>query len=349
MSYSATVFRIMIASPGDVSKERDATVEAMLDWNSNHAESTALILQPLRWEIDAPLGIAENAQELIDEHLIEKSDLVIGIFRSTLGRVDETDISYTIGELQKHIQKGKQVILFFGKPCNFKTSAEAKKVQQVLEFKENIKKQLGQSALYCDYKSLTDFKYQISSRMDRVVQTHLLNNVLKSQTKPLFSDVTMDRATLQAKIEQAKYSVFISGPTLITITTTPIKNCIKNGVQQMRFLMIENNQSCVEKSALLDVINAETQRDHLLSVLKHFSTTEPTSEMFIHSVNAVMSVGLVGIDIETPNGIIYVTQYLYRTAPGDAPHYACYAGEEPFEIYKQQIEALWQDSKPVVF
>jgi hypothetical protein len=52
MSRTARVFEVLIASPGDVSNERQILIECIEDWNSSHSEQTSAILLPRRWELD---------------------------------------------------------------------------------------------------------------------------------------------------------------------------------------------------------------------------------------------------------------------------------------------------------
>ena len=37
MSYTATVYRVFIASPSDLAEERDIATAAQYDWNAQHA------------------------------------------------------------------------------------------------------------------------------------------------------------------------------------------------------------------------------------------------------------------------------------------------------------------------
>jgi hypothetical protein len=38
MSYNATIFKVMIASPGDVSMERGIVRDVLAEWNAIHSE-----------------------------------------------------------------------------------------------------------------------------------------------------------------------------------------------------------------------------------------------------------------------------------------------------------------------
>lgn len=47
MPYSANVYRVMIASPSDVAKERQIIREVIHEWNSVHSEDRGIVLMPL--------------------------------------------------------------------------------------------------------------------------------------------------------------------------------------------------------------------------------------------------------------------------------------------------------------
>jgi len=50
MAFDAKVFRILIASPGDVNDERDLIPEIIEEWNAVNAIHTKVVLMPVKWE-----------------------------------------------------------------------------------------------------------------------------------------------------------------------------------------------------------------------------------------------------------------------------------------------------------
>ena len=157
MSQSVTLFRLMIASPGDVNTERMMLQDVIYKWNSNNTLEKSIVILPLMWEIDSPRGVADESQSLIDEHMLVNSDMVIGLFYSTLGRYGRTEYN-TIGEIKKHIEKGTQVVLFFREPPIPAGYEQATEIAKVLDFKENLQSSLGIDAIYYDYKSESEFQ-----------------------------------------------------------------------------------------------------------------------------------------------------------------------------------------------
>lgn len=180
MHKGVTVYDVMIASPGDVKEERKAIVDAIGRWNSNNLSKYNVILRPRTWEVDAPRGTADDAQSIIDETMIEESDMVIAVFWKTLGRKPKGGKNtYTIGELKKHIEKGKPAIVYFKTPDKVgKTEAETKRIAEVQGFKEKIKNHLKKDCLYGEFDNLSNFR--IDSQLDKDITYHLIKNRMPS-------------------------------------------------------------------------------------------------------------------------------------------------------------------------
>ena len=50
MPFTATTYRVLIASPSDLTEEREAATMAINDWNAQHAASEGIVLLPVKWE-----------------------------------------------------------------------------------------------------------------------------------------------------------------------------------------------------------------------------------------------------------------------------------------------------------
>ena len=79
MPFPATLYRVLIASPGDVAPERDVVEAAIIDWNDEHARDRSVVFVPVRWERASPRGGA-TGQEVVNEDLVDTSDVLIGVF-----------------------------------------------------------------------------------------------------------------------------------------------------------------------------------------------------------------------------------------------------------------------------
>jgi hypothetical protein len=66
-------YEVLIASPGDVSTERQILIECIEDWNSSQSEHVGAILLPRRWELDVFPEMGARAQEIINKQVVEKA------------------------------------------------------------------------------------------------------------------------------------------------------------------------------------------------------------------------------------------------------------------------------------
>ncbi len=85
MTYSARVFRILIASPSDVTDERDIAVKTIQEWNDLNSAERQIVLLPLRWETHSAPEYGRRPQEVINRQVVDHSDLLVGIFWTRIG------------------------------------------------------------------------------------------------------------------------------------------------------------------------------------------------------------------------------------------------------------------------
>lgn len=166
---NVAMYTVMIASPSDVQAERSATEEVIRKYNAEvrflkHQHR----LETGRWELDAALGIADDAQDLIDKDVTDTADFVVGIFYTKLGTSSGKDASYTIGELKKCAEANKPVLILFN-TADIPRSANYKEVQKVDDFRQHPEKYLGQSALYATYKGVGEFAEVFRNQITKVM------------------------------------------------------------------------------------------------------------------------------------------------------------------------------------
>jgi hypothetical protein len=110
--FDARVVRVLIASPGDTVNERQILREAIEDWNSVNADQGVMLL-PRMWERDATPEMGDRPQGVINRQLVDSADMVIGVFWTRLGTPTSEAESGTVEEIQRCIEAGKPVLLYF--------------------------------------------------------------------------------------------------------------------------------------------------------------------------------------------------------------------------------------------
>jgi hypothetical protein len=113
MAYQATVIPVMLASPGDVGREREIAREVIHNWNYVHSATERAVLMPVGWETHSSPELSGRPQELINDRVLKDCDLLIGIFWTRLGTPTGEFSSGTAEEIQRHIEAGKPAMVYF--------------------------------------------------------------------------------------------------------------------------------------------------------------------------------------------------------------------------------------------
>jgi hypothetical protein len=139
MSYPATVYKVFIASPSDVKEERKLIREAIHKWNYIHSENRGIILQPVGWETHSAPGMEATAQQIINETLLDKCDILVGVLWSILGTPTEKAVSGTVEEIDRQIASRKPTMIYFlEKELPYGT--DTKQIDSLLEYKGKLQK-----------------------------------------------------------------------------------------------------------------------------------------------------------------------------------------------------------------
>jgi hypothetical protein len=85
MPYRATVYRVMVASPGDVSAERRVVADVIHEWNAIHSDDRRMVLMPVRWESHAAPEMGDRPQAVINRQILQDCDLLVAMFWTRLG------------------------------------------------------------------------------------------------------------------------------------------------------------------------------------------------------------------------------------------------------------------------
>jgi hypothetical protein len=158
MGYSASVFKVMIASPGDVNAERGIVREILGEWNAIHSEKSKAVLLPVGWETHSSPVMGESAQSIINKTVLKNCDLLVGIFWTRVGTPTEDYASGTVEEIEKHIAEGKPTMLYFSSAPVMPESVDPDQYRRLKDFKESCKSR----GLLESYASLQDFRSNFS-------------------------------------------------------------------------------------------------------------------------------------------------------------------------------------------
>lgn len=168
MSYTATVFNVMLSSPSDVRDENAIMREAILDWNTQNSASLKTVLIPISWDKNVTPMMGDRPQSIINNQITEKCDILIAIFWHRIGTPTGKEDSGTIEEIKEVMKQSKHTVVFFSKrdlPHDHDTLQRKKLI--ILE------KELKQKGIIGEYNSIDEFKNKFTRML-----TPMVNNML---------------------------------------------------------------------------------------------------------------------------------------------------------------------------
>ena len=138
MSFPATVLRVLLASPSDVPDARDAVENALHSWNRLHATTRNAVLLPWRWETNSVPLLGGHPQSIINEQGVDGADIVVALFGSRLGSPTLEAVSGTVEEIERAVDSGKPVHLYFS-TAPLPHDVDTAQLDGLRSFKDEIK------------------------------------------------------------------------------------------------------------------------------------------------------------------------------------------------------------------
>lgn len=168
MSYDSKVYNVMIASPGDVASERAIIRDVVYEWNAVHSQARSIVLLPVGWETHSSPEMGDSAQDILNNQVLEKCDLLVGVFWTRIGTPTTEYASGTVEEIERHMQDGKPTMLYFSSQPVVLDTVENEQIEQLKVFKKSCQSR----GLYESYDSLTGFKEKFYRQLQLKMYGH---------------------------------------------------------------------------------------------------------------------------------------------------------------------------------
>jgi hypothetical protein len=159
MSYAATIFNVMIASPGDVAVERGLARDIINEWNAIHGESRQMALMPIGWETHSYPSMEDRAQGVLNKQILERADLLVAVFWTRIGTPTGEAASGSVEEIERHIKAGKPAMVYFSSAPIRLDSVDEEQFKALKAFKA------GMRGLYVDYDTPGNFAELFRSQL----------------------------------------------------------------------------------------------------------------------------------------------------------------------------------------
>lgn len=198
MSYDAKVFNVMIASPGDVASERSIIRDVIYEWNAVHSKSRNIVLLPLGWDSHSSPEMGKTPQEIINHQVLDKCDMLVGVFWTRIGTATDDFASGTVEEIEKIIASEKPVMIYFSTQPVALDSVDIKQVEDLKKFKESCKTR----GLFHSYDNLAEFRQKLNHHMQLKVNEHSLFKDINIEhpNQIIESKISIPKLSAEAKI-----------------------------------------------------------------------------------------------------------------------------------------------------
>jgi hypothetical protein len=166
MSFSATVYRVLVASPGDLSEERGVIVDAIYGWNATHAAEDRAVLLPVLWETHSVPELGDRPQAILNHRLLAGCDILIGVFWTRLGTPTGTFSSGTLEEIEEFRRAGKPVLLYFS---SRHIDPDRVDLDQLMKLRE-VKASFREKGLVHEFASPSELREKLTHHLYRQVR-----------------------------------------------------------------------------------------------------------------------------------------------------------------------------------
>jgi nucleoside 2-deoxyribosyltransferase len=183
MPFPARVFQVLIASPSDVTEEREIAVKAIHEWNALNSADRELVLLPLRWETHSSPEYGSAPQEILNRQIVDRSDLVVGIFWTRIGTPTNAADSGTLEEIERMASQSKPVMLYFSQAKQEPDRIDLDQLAKLRSFKAKT----YSKALIENFTSHTEFKEKLAKQLEMQVRSlaqKRAKTLRRSQARP---------------------------------------------------------------------------------------------------------------------------------------------------------------------
>lgn len=165
MPRNAQVFDVLIASPSDVTTERDAIEQVVLLWNAVHSRAMGIVLLPVRWETHTHPAFGDRPQAIINDQIVDNADIVIAVFWTRLGTNTGKAPSGTAEEIDRCRAAGKKVLTYFFEKQVPPRIGNTKQYRLLAKYQEEVAKQ----GLYGTFESTEQLRESVMQHLSAVV------------------------------------------------------------------------------------------------------------------------------------------------------------------------------------
>lgn len=203
MSRQIQIFQIFVASPSDVSDERNILETVVIQLNQAWGSSLGIAFELVRWETNVHPSFSDDPQSVINDQVPQDYDVFIGILWSRIGTKTPRAQSGTIEEFErayarfKSTGKSPEIMLYFKDAPIAPSKIDSVQVGKVQEFRQSLSDKGG---LYSMFEDQASFESSVRAHLSAVAQK-LAGELRTRETPDVGATLSVAGASLDSSEE----------------------------------------------------------------------------------------------------------------------------------------------------
>jgi hypothetical protein len=256
MAKETTVLEIFVASPSDVSDERELLDTVVSELNRTWSNSLGVTLELLKYETHVRPAFSTDPQAVINEQIGQDYDAFIGIFWSRIGTPTPRAVSGSIEEFDKAYSrwesnnKSPEIMVYFKDAAIPPSEVDPKQLAAVQEFKASMSEKGG---MYSQFNDRSGFESSVRAHLSAVALSFAVKKrTLKHPFEYIESELSnfelivaedeyddsdyfaihRDRMTRMTNSIEVIVSAMTSFNEQVTATNRKLQNLVENSVTE---------------------------------------------------------------------------------------------------------------------
>lgn len=180
MPQSIMQYSLLFSCPGDISAERDIAKKVVDEFNHLYSSTIGVSLLLKYWGTDVFPESGGKPQDLINSQLVDKCDAAIAVFWTRFGSPTDKYGSGTEEEIERMLQSGKQVFLYFSDKPLPPSEQDSEGYKKIKEFRYKYSNQ----GIYWTFSTDTQFKDLLFAHLTNYFLGKTQLDAYKNQNRP---------------------------------------------------------------------------------------------------------------------------------------------------------------------
>ena len=157
------VYKVLISCPGDLLESVNPIEKEIHNFNERYGERNGIHLRVVHWKKDSYPQVGGRPQDILNNQIVDNSDMCIALFWTRFGSKTEMYGSGTEEEIERMINRNKTVFLYFlDKPLE-PSKIDKDQYEKVIMFKERNKN----NVLYFEYSDDSELLEGIVKHLEK--------------------------------------------------------------------------------------------------------------------------------------------------------------------------------------